>query len=54
MIAVRILPGTVCSSNVLYGEPGAIGKEDYDSYLSSGVYVVRRSCQVLPCFVVYY
>ncbi len=54
MIAVRILPGTICSTNPLYGEPKAIGTEEYDSYLSGGVYVVRRSCQILPCFVVYY
>lgn len=54
MIGARVLPGTVCYLNPLFGEAGEIGSDEFDSYFSGGVYVVRRACQVLPCFVIYY
>jgi hypothetical protein len=54
MIAVRVLPGTVSTSRPLFGEAGVIGKDEFDSYFADGVYVIRRSCQVLPCFVIHY
>ena len=59
MIAFRALPGTISKSH-LYGVAGAIGFDSFDSYAqrdyvsSDGVYVLRRSCQALPCFVIYY
>ena len=54
MIAARILPGTVCYSSPIFGEAGEIGLDEFDSYLTDGIYVVRRACQVLPCFVIHY
>lgn len=59
MIAFRALPGTI-SNRHLYGVAGAIGFDSFDSYAdwttisSDGVYVLRRSCQALPCFLIYY
>ena len=55
MIAVRVLPGTVATSTHLFGEAGPIGTDEFDSSrYDDGVYVIRRSCQVLPCFVIHY
>ena len=54
MIGVRVLPGTICKINPLFGEAGEIGLDEFDSYFADGVYVVRQACQVLPCFVIYY
>ena len=53
MIALRALPGNV-SKQYLYGPAGAIGNDEFDSYCSGPVYVIRRACQVLPCFLIYY
>jgi len=55
MIAVRALPGTVATSTHLFGAAGPIGTDEFDSSVyDDGVYVIRRSCQVLPCFVIHY
>ena len=54
MIGARILPGTVCYSSPIFGEAGEIGLDEFDSYYTDGLYVVRRACQVLPCFVIHY
>ena len=53
MIAVRALPGKV-SKKPMYGAAGVIGSDKFDSHHSRDAYVIRRSCQVLPCFVIYY
>lgn len=53
MIAARLLAGTI-SDKSIFGAPGAIGEDPYDSHYDSGTYVIRRPCQTLPCFVIYY
>jgi len=54
VIALLSLPGTV-SSTPIHKMADKIGSETYDSYRSEGaIYVIRRSCQTLPCFLVHY
>jgi hypothetical protein len=54
VIAFRALPGTV-SPHAIHNVAGQIGKDQYDSHVSPGViYVIRRACQALPCFLVHY
>ena len=57
MIAMRVLPGTVAARTDLFGAAGPIGTDEFDSSRYDDgvpVYVIRRSCQVLPCFVIHY
>ena len=53
MLGVRLLPGKK-GSKAVYGAAEEIGVDEFDSYHKDGVYAARRSCQVLPCFVMYY
>lgn len=53
MIAVRALPGKV-GTKPMYGAAKAIGTDADDCYQARDAYVIRRSCQALPCFLVYY
>jgi hypothetical protein len=53
MIAVRALPGKV-GGKAMYGAAAAIGSDADDSYQARDAYVIRRSCQALPCFLIYY
>jgi len=53
MIALRALPGKI-SNTQMHEAAGEIGNDAFDSYLVNGTYVIRRSCQTLPCFVIYY
>jgi len=54
VIALLSLPGTV-SSTPIAKAADKIGWETYDSYRSEeAVYVIRRACQTLPCFLVHY
>lgn len=53
VIAFRALPGNV-SLAPIHGAAGPIGTEMFDSHESSGTYVIRRSCQALPCFLVHF
>jgi hypothetical protein len=53
MIAVRAMPGRT-SGKIMHGAAREIGKETYDSYHARDAYVIRRSSQVLPCFLIYY
>ena len=53
MIAVRALVGKV-SDKPMYGPAGDIGVDAYDSYHRGQAYIIRRSCQALPCFLIYY
>jgi hypothetical protein len=54
VIAFRALPGTA-SPHAIHNVAGQIGKDQYDSHLSpGGIYVIRRACQALPCFLVHY
>jgi hypothetical protein len=53
MIAVRALPGRK-SGKIMHGAAREIGMETFDSYAARDAYVIRRSCQVLPCFLIYY
>ena len=53
MIAVRALLGKV-GNTPMYGAAGEIGSDAYDSHHSRDAYVIRRSCQTLPCFLIYY
>ena len=57
LICMRALPGS-SSPTTLMEQAGPIDFKDYDSYFGqkAGVktYVIRRACQTLPCFVIYY
>jgi hypothetical protein len=53
VIAFRALPGKV-SSSTIYTAPGEIGYLEFDSYVSDGIYVIRRACQTLPCFQIFF
>lgn len=53
MIAVRARPGNI-GSTAMYGAAGTIGVDQYDSYVSGDTYVLRRPCQALPCFIIYF
>jgi hypothetical protein len=53
VIAFRALPGAV-STTAIHSPAGAIGRDKFDSYRSGGVFVIRRTCQALPCFLVHY
>jgi hypothetical protein len=53
IIAFRALPGTI-SYQAQYTVPAPIGMDLYDSHCSGTVYVIRRPCQTLPCFLVHY
>jgi hypothetical protein len=54
MIALRCLPGRISDNAKLFGKAGNIGVDEFDSYCNGGTYVIRRACQTLPCFVIYY
>lgn len=53
MIAMRAIPGTR-SETPLYGAAGEIGVDPFDSHSANGIYVIRRSCQTLPCFTIHF
>jgi hypothetical protein len=53
VIAFRALVGEV-SSSALRRAPGRIGSDKYDSHSSGNIYVIRRSIQALPCFLVHW
>jgi hypothetical protein len=53
MIGVRVLIGRV-STSPMYRATGAIGTDSHNSYHRGDAYVIRRSCQALPCFLIYY
>lgn len=53
MIAMRAIPGTR-SETPLYGAAGEIGIDPFDSYSVNDIYIIRRSCQTLPCFVIHF
>jgi hypothetical protein len=53
---MRALPGDK-SSSILMGQAG-IDSGEYDSYFGQrdgvSTYVIRRPCQTLPCYLIYY
>lgn len=57
LICMRALPGTQ-STQIIMEQAGKIDRAEYDSFLGQkdGVetYVIRRPCQTLPCYVIYY
>ena len=53
LIAFRALPGNTDAS-AMHHQAGRIGVDQFDSCLSGGTYVIRRSCQALPCFLVHF
>jgi hypothetical protein len=53
VIAFRALPGKV-SSTAISTAPGEIGYDEFDSHVSNDVYVIRRACQTLPCFQIFF
>jgi hypothetical protein len=53
VIAFRALPGTI-TFQAQHSVPGPVGVDMYDSHCSGTVYVIRRPCQTLPCFLVHY
>jgi hypothetical protein len=57
LICMRALPGDQ-SSQILMNQAGKIDNGEYDSYFGQrdgvNTYVIRRPCQTLPCFLVYY
>jgi hypothetical protein len=53
VICFRALPGMI-SRRPIAQAAGPIGVDAYDSHESEEVYVIRRSCQTLPCFLIHY
>jgi hypothetical protein len=53
LIAFRALPGDTDGGS-MHNQAGRIGLDKFDSVLSGGTYVIRRSCQALPCFLVHF
>jgi len=53
IIAFRALPGTI-SFHAQHHAPSIIGVDEFDSHFSGTIYVIRRACQTLPCFLVHY
>ena len=57
LICMRALPGMI-SKTPIHQAAGPISAGEHDSYYGEreGVktYVIRRSCQTLPCFVIYF
>jgi hypothetical protein len=57
LIGMRALPGS-STTNVIREHAGGIQRREYDSIYGEkdGVctYVIRRTCQTLPCFLIYY
>jgi len=53
VIAFRALPGKV-NSVAMHTAPGDIAHNEFDSYLSNEIYVIRRACQTLPCFQIFF
>ena len=54
LICMRALPGLI--SNKLIGETATceFTEDEPDSYHSNQTYVLRRTCQTLPCIVIHY
>jgi len=57
LICMRALPGDE-SSGILMDHAGKIDSGEYDSYFGQrdgvSTYVIRRSCQTLPCYLIHY
>lgn len=52
---MRALPGRVSKVTMKVGVvAGDIAVDEYDSIQSGIVYVIRRSCQTLPCFLIHF
>jgi hypothetical protein len=52
---MRALPGRVTKFGMKGGiVAGDIGVDEFDSIASGVVYVIRRSCQTLPCFLIHF
>ena len=57
LLACRALPGVSSGKNLGRRRKGVEkidGRVKYDSFCSGDVFVIRRSCQILPCFLIHY
>jgi len=54
LLACKALPGVTSNKNLGRKVVGKIGSAKFDSYSAGGVFVIRRSCQLLPCLVIHY
>lgn len=54
LLGCRALPGVTSKKSLGTKKVGKIGSAKFDSYSMAGVVVIRRSCQLLPCFVIHF
>jgi hypothetical protein len=52
-VVLLAMPGTI-SPTAVRTVPGPIGEDSFDSHASGHIYVIRRSSQCLPCFLVHW